>query len=106
MSVKPLEQEAEYFARLEFARRKQALVEKEGRAIEEERQRGLSVAQNHCPKCGAPLVAVVYRRMAIDQCSHCQGVWLACGELERVLGEGQWFVSTLKRLFAQVGIAG
>lgn len=100
MSVKPLEQEAEYFARLELARRKQALVEQESRDAEEERQRVFTVAQNHCPKCGAPLVQVTYRSLAIDQCSHCQGVWLDCGELERVLAEGQGFLSTLKRLFA------
>ena len=106
MSVKPLEQEAEHFARLEFVRRKQALVEQASQAAEEERQRVLSVAQNHCPKCGAPLVTVVYRSIAINQCSHCQGIWLDCGELERVLAEGQWFLRALKRLFAQTGTAG
>jgi hypothetical protein len=100
MSVKPLEHEAEYFARLELARRKQALLEQESRDAEEERLRVFSVAQNHCPKCGAPLVQVTCRSVAIDQCSHCQGVWLDCGELERVLAEGQWFLSALKRIFA------
>ena len=34
MSVKPLEQEAGYFARREFARRQQALVEQASRAAE------------------------------------------------------------------------
>jgi hypothetical protein len=62
MSVKPLEQEAEYFARLELARRKQALVEQESRDAEEERQRVFTVAQNHCPKCGAPLAGHVPQR--------------------------------------------
>jgi hypothetical protein len=100
MSVKPLEQEAEYFARLEFTRRKQVLVELESRDAEEERPRVFTVAQNHCPKCGAPLVQVTYRSIAIDQCSRCQGVWLDCGELERLLAERQGFLSTLKWLFA------
>jgi len=39
MYVKLLEQEAKYFARREFARRQQALVEQASRAAEEERQR-------------------------------------------------------------------
>ena len=100
MSVKPLEQEAEYFARSELARRKQTLVEQASRDAEEERQRVFTVAQNHCPKCGALLVQVTYRSIAIDRCSHCQGVWLDCGTLERVLAEGRWFLSALKQIFA------
>ena len=91
MSVKPLEQEAEYFARSELARRKQALVEQASRDAEEERQRVFTVAQNHCPKCGAPLVQVTYRSIAIDQCSHCQGVWLDCGNSNVYLQKGNGF---------------
>jgi hypothetical protein len=100
MSVKSMDQETEYFARLEVERRKQARAEQENRATEEEHQRVSTVAQHHCPKCGAPLVTVAYRNIAIDKCSHCQGVWLDYGELERVLAEGQWFLSALKRIFA------
>ena len=98
MSVKPLEQEAEYFARLEFARRQQALVEQASRAAEEERQRVFTVVQQHCPKCGAPLVTVTYRSIAIDKCSRCQGVWLDAGALERILAEDHWLLGALKRL--------
>jgi hypothetical protein len=79
MSVKPLEQEAEYVASLEYERRKQALLAQASRAAEAERQRVLGLAQNHCPRCGTPLVPVVYRSIAIDRCSHCQGGWLDCG---------------------------
>jgi hypothetical protein len=100
MSVKPSEQEEEYFARLEFERRKQALAEQKGQAAEEERQRVLAVAQHHCPKCGAPLVSVAYRSIDIDKCSPCQGVWLDCGELERILAEDYGFLGALKRIFA------
>jgi uncharacterized protein len=104
MSVKPLEQEAEYFARREFARREQALVEQENRAAEEECQRVFTVVQQHCPTCGAPLVTVAYRSIVIDKCSRCQGVWLDCDEflffgeaLERVLAKDQWLLGALKR---------
>ena len=43
MYVKLLEQEAEYFARREFARRQQALGEQASRTAEEERQRVFTV---------------------------------------------------------------
>jgi uncharacterized protein len=98
MSVKTLEQEEAYFARLEFARRKQALVEQESWAAEEERQRVFTIVQQHCPKCGAPLVTASYRSIAIDKCSRCQGVWLDAGALERILAEDHWLLGALKRL--------
>ena len=102
MSVKPSESEAEYFARLEVERRKHALAAQERRAAEEERQRLLAVAQHHCPKCAAPLVTLHHRGVEIEQCSHCQGVWLDRGELEQVLTGGepaQGFFGSLKRLW-------
>lgn len=101
MPVKPAEQEEEFFARQEFARRKHALADQASRAAEEERQRILAVTQGHCPKCGAALIVVPYRGVEIDKCSHCQGVWLDCGELEQVTaGEPEeGFLSGLKRLF-------
>ena len=101
MPVKPSEPEAEYFARLEWERRKQALAAQESGAAEAERQRILAVARHHCPKCGAPLVTLHHRGVEIEQCSHCQGIWLDRGELEQVLtGEpAQGFFGSLKRLW-------
>ena len=105
MSVKPMEQEAAYFARAEIERRKQTPAAQESRAAEEERQRVFAVAQHHCSKCSAPLVTVAYHTIVIDQCAHCHGVWLDCGKLAQVLAEDAWFLGLLKRLFASVGIA-
>lgn len=101
MPVKPSESEAEYFARLEVERRKQALAAQESGAAEEERQRLLAVARHHCPKCGAPLLTLHHRGVEIEQCSHCQGIWLDRGELEQVLtGEPvQGFFGSLKWLW-------
>jgi phage FluMu protein Com len=97
--VKPSEQEEEYFARLDFERRKKALAEQESRAAEEERLRMLAVARDRCPKCGALLVAVHYRGVELDKCSRCQGVWLDCGELDQVTAQEPGFLSGLKRIF-------
>ena len=112
MSVKSLEQEAEYVARLEFTCRQQALVEQASRAAEAECQRVFTLVQQHCPTCGAPLVTVTYRSLVIDKCAPCQGVWLDCDEflffgeaLEPVLAKDQWFLSALKQSLTSAGIA-
>lgn len=99
MPVKPSEQEEEYFARLEFERRKKALAEQEGQAAEHERLRVLAVAKDRCPKCGAPLLPVQYRGIELDKCSRCQGMWLDCGELDQVINQEAGFLIGLKRIF-------
>lgn len=40
-----------------------------------------------------------FERRRIDKCSRCEGIWLDCGELER-LGEGEGgFLSGVLRIF-------
>ena len=99
MPVKPTEREEEYFAKLEFERRRQALAEQASAAAEEERLRILAVARGRCPKCGAALVTVPYRGVELDKCSRCQGVWLDVGELDHVIGEDTGFLGSVKRIF-------
>jgi len=99
MPVTPSGQEEEYFARQEFERRKKALIEQESRGTEGERQRILAVARNRCPKCAAPLVTITYRKVELDKCSSCEGLWFDCGELDQVLAQEGWFLSGLKRIF-------
>jgi uncharacterized protein len=99
MSVKPSQQEEEYFARQEFARRKQDLAAHQCRAAETERLCVFAVVKGRCPKCCAPLVVVRYRGVEVDKCSRCQGVWLDCGELDQVVTEGEGFLGGLKRIF-------
>lgn len=99
MPVTPSEQEEEYFARQEFERRKKALIEQESRGTEAERQRILAAARNRCPKCAAPLVTITYRKVELDKCSSCEGLWLDCGELDQVLAQEGGFLSGLKRIF-------
>jgi uncharacterized protein len=100
MPVKPSEQEEEYFARLEFEWRKQALAAQQPPAGADAYQQQVAVAQFRCPKCGASLVEMHYKGIEIDKCSNCQGIWLDCGELERMLTDEQGFLKALKRIFA------
>ncbi len=100
MPVKPSEQEEEYFAKLEYERRRKALADQETTAAEAERLRVLAVARDRCPKCGSPLVAITYRGVELDKCSRCQGLWFDCGELDQVIAEEKGFLGGLKRIFA------
>jgi uncharacterized protein with PIN domain len=81
MVVKPSEKEEDYFARLEFERRKKVEEEKHRRLTKEEKKRAKELHYMRCPKCGMELIEVDYKGIKVDQCSECEGVWLDAGEL-------------------------
>jgi len=82
MTRKPSESEEEYFARIEYERRRQVEDEKHRRMAEEEKRQRKELHFMHCPKCGMKLIEVDYKNLKIDRCSACDGVWLDAGELE------------------------
>ncbi len=84
MTRKPTESEEEYFARIEFERKRKAEEDKQKRLAAEERKRLKDLHQMKCPKCGMDLIEVGYMKIRIDRCSACNGVWLDPGELEQV----------------------
>lgn len=83
-TVTPHQNEEEYFARLEFERKRKAEQEKQARLQTEEKERLKELHHMHCPKCGMDLVEVDFKGIKIDKCSACDGVWLDAGELEAV----------------------
>lgn len=84
MVRKPTESEEEYFARLEFEKRKKAEQEKQQRLMAEERKRLKDLHHMKCPKCGMELIEIDYKQIKIDKCSACDGIWLDAGELDAV----------------------
>ena len=82
MIMKPSEKEEEYFARLEFERKKKIEDEKHKKIAEKEKQRLKELHFMKCPKCGMELIEVDYKGIKVDKCSECEGVWLDAGELE------------------------
>jgi Zn-finger nucleic acid-binding protein len=40
-----------------------------------------------CPVCNIELKPADRQGIEIDYCPHCRGVWIACEELDRVLGQ-------------------
>jgi hypothetical protein len=82
MVRKPTESEEEYFARVEFERKKKAEEEKQKNMADAEKKRLKDLHYMHCPKCGMELIEVEYKTLKVDRCSSCDGVWLDAGELE------------------------
>lgn len=84
MPLKPSEQEEEYFARMEFERKKKIEEEKHKKLSNEEKRKLQDLHYMRCPKCGMELIEIDYKRIKVDRCSECEGIWLDAGELETV----------------------
>ncbi len=77
--------EDEYFIR-EDAEKKRAMahkIKKETHAAELVRLKALH--HMRCPKCGLPLQEVKFKKIDVDVCFACHGVFLDQGELEHIL---------------------
>lgn len=84
MPVKPSEKEEEYFARLEFERKKKLEEETRIKLEKVEKESLQKLHYMHCPKCGMKLIEINYKDILVDKCSSCDGVWLDAGELESI----------------------
>lgn len=84
MVSKPSEKEEEYYARIEFERRKKLEEEKHRKLKEEDKKRLKERHDMKCPKCGMELIEIDYKGIKVDKCSECEGVWLDAGELEAI----------------------
>jgi len=97
MEWKPSEQEEEYFARLEFERKKKQEEEKHAKLAADEKKRLRDLHYMHCPKCGMELIEIDYKGVKVDKCSECDGIWLDAGELESI---SKLEKSSLDKLFS------
>ncbi len=84
MPKNPGEKEEEYFARMEFEKKKKQEEEKQKKLAEVEKKKLKELHDMKCPKCGMELIEIDYKSIKIDKCSGCEGVWLDAGELETV----------------------
>lgn len=82
MPDKPSEKEEEYFARIEFEKKKKLEQEKHLKLAAEEKKRLKELHFMRCPKCGMDLIEIDHKGIKVDKCSECDGVWLDAGELE------------------------
>jgi len=97
MESKPSEREEEYFARIEFDKRKKLEEEKHRKLKEEDKKRLKELHYMKCPKCGMELIEIDYKGIKVDKCSECEGVWLDAGELEAI---SRFEKTNLEKLFS------
>ena len=84
MPRKSSESEEEYFARLEIEKKKKLMEEKRKNLASDEKKKLKELHYMRCPKCGMELTEIDYKKIKIDKCFSCQGVWMDAGELEAV----------------------
>lgn len=85
MSIeKPTDREEEYFARMEYERKKKLEEEHHKNLKQAERKRLRELHHMHCPKCGMELIEIDYKGIKVDKCSACEGIWLDAGEMEQI----------------------
>lgn len=84
MVLKPSEKEEEYFARLEFERKKKIEAGKHLKLAQAEKDKLKQLHFMKCPKCGMELLEIDYKSIKVDKCSECEGIWLDAGELDAV----------------------
>jgi acetyl-CoA carboxylase beta subunit len=84
MPVKPTETEEEYFARKEYEKLKKSQEKAQHKMAADQRKEEKELHYMKCPKCGMNLVEIDYKKIKIDKCSECEGIWLDAGELEMI----------------------
>jgi len=82
MPIKPSETEEEYFARTEYERLRKSQEESQKKLAIDQRAKEKELHYMKCPKCGMNLVEIDYKKIKVDKCSECEGIWLDAGELE------------------------
>lgn len=78
---KPSRNEDEYFAKLDRERLERK--RKELHKLEQDAER--KAHHMRCPKCGGHLKTEDFRKIQIDRCPDCNGIWLDAGEIEAVI---------------------
>ena len=95
-------QEDEYFARIEFEKRKKALEEKQSRMKQEDRQKQKEQHWMHCPKCGMEMVEITFEGIKVDKCSECLGIFFDDGELDQLVEKNRpGFLSRMASVFKE-----
>ena len=97
------QREDEYIARTEFHRCKKLAEERAARLKKKELDELKQLHWMRCPKDGLELIEVELGDIRVDKCSHCGGIYLDNGELEKIVGtksESTGFMSRIFKVFS------
>src|SRR3972149_2755146 len=81
---KPSSAEEEYFAREEAEKKRKLALDVKRQTAAAELERLKEQHWMRCPKCGLELHTIHMRKVDVDACMSCGGLWLDKGELEEV----------------------
>jgi len=96
---KPGKAEEEYFARLEFERRKKEIEARQARIASDERARLKELHHMRCPKCGMEMAEIEFRGIKVDRCVACNGIYFDGGEIDQLLAQSEGFLAKLAGIF-------
>lgn len=92
--------EDEYFARLEFERKRKLLEERQKNMQSAEKEKLKELHWMHCPKCGMEMVEIDFEGIHVDKCSTCLGIFFDHGEVEQLIQKNKpGFLSRLSSVF-------
>ena len=92
--------EGEYFAKIEFERKQEALLAKQKRLDEDAKKKARDVHWMHCPKFGLTMVEVDFEGIKVDKCSKCLGIFFDNGEVDHLVEKNKpGFLRRLNSLF-------
>jgi len=94
------QREDEYFARKEYERLSKLAEEKAAKLKQKEINELKKLHWMRCPKDGMELVEIEHLGVSIDKCTHCGGIYLDAGELERLINEDVKKKGTLTKFFS------
>ena len=101
ISSKKLSKEDEY-----FFKKDRELLDNEKKRQEEEKIKKLyeERKKNHymkCPKCGFDLQEIEFKKIKIDKCNECDGIWFDKGELLQLILKESSLVKSLLNFVAK-----
>jgi ribosomal protein L37AE/L43A len=76
-----------------FVKKEKELIEKlRTKSAAEKKAEIKEFCRMRCPKCGEALKERSFRKISIDQCAGCGGIWLDSGEIEQIAvkDEASW----------------
>ena len=93
-------QEDEYFARIEFDKRRKALQERQRQMEAKDKEHLKEQHWMHCPKCGMEMVEITFEAIKVDKCSACLGIFFDDGEIEQLIKKNKpGFLSRMAAVF-------
>ncbi len=93
-----LSREEEYFAKVEFERIRKIAAENEAAMRQQEKEELRQLHWMRCPKDGMELAEIEFLGVHVDKCTHCGGIFLDAGELDRLFEQSKKQDGVLTRI--------